>query len=147
MKSLVSGIIGVVVLLGVVQIVSANAMDDQIATRIKPVGSVCVEGQPCASEAAPASQGASSGGSGGGGQATFNKVCSTCHKTGVAGAPKFGDYKDWEPRIAQGMDVLYHAAIHGKPPGMPARGTCFTCTDDQLKAAVDYMVDAAKKNK
>lgn len=147
MKSLISGMIGVAAILGVVQIVSANSMDDEIAKRIKPAGSVCVEGQPCAKEAASSSQSASSGSSGAGGEETFNKVCSTCHKTGVAGAPKFGDDKEWAPRIAQGMDVLYQHAIHGKPPGMPARGTCFSCTDDQLKAAVDYMVDAAKKNK
>ena len=146
-KSLIAGIVGVVVTLGVVQVVSANAVNDAIAKRIKPVGSVCVEGQPCAQAAATATDTAASGSSEAGGEATFNKVCATCHKTGVAGAPKFGSYKDWEPRIAQGMDKLYHAAIHGLPPGMPAKGTCFTCTDAQLKSAVDYMVDAAKKDK
>ena len=146
-KSLIAGIMGVVVTLGVVQVVSANVVDDAIAKRIKPVGSVCVEGQPCAKAAASSTDTAATGSSGASGEATFNKVCSTCHKTGVAGAPRFGSYKDWEPRIAQGMDKLYDAAIHGLAPGMPAKGTCFTCTDAQLKAAVDYMVDAAKKNK
>ena len=147
MKSLIAGIVAVLVTLGVVEVVSASAVDDAIAQRIKPVGSVCVEGQPCAKATAATSDTAASGSSGGGGEATFNKVCATCHKTGVAGAPKFGSYKDWEPRITQGMDKLYNAAIHGLPPGMPAKGTCFTCTDDQLKAAVDNMVEAAKKNK
>lgn len=146
MKSILAGIIGVVALLGMVQIVFANSVDDQIAQRIKPAGSVCVEGQPCAKQA-PASTQTASSGAAGSGERTFNKVCSTCHKTGVAGAPKFGSFKDWAPRIALGMNVLYNAALHGKPPGMPARGTCFSCSDDQLKAAVDYMVDAAKKNK
>lgn len=144
MRSVVAGIVGFVLLVGVVQIVRANGQDDAIAARIKKVGNVCVEGQPCAAKTSAATQTASSGASGG--EATFNKVCSTCHKTGVAGAPKFGDYKEWAPRIKQGMNVLYDHAIHGKPPGMPARGTCFTCSDNDLKAAVNYMVDAAKAN-
>lgn len=149
MKSLVAGIIGLVFLLGVVPIVFANSVDDQIAARIKPVGSVCVEGQSCAAASASGTQAAtksSSSSSSEPGEATFNKVCATCHKTGVAGAPKFGDYKDWAPHIAKGMDVLYHSAIHGFK-AMPPRGTCGNCTDDQLKAAVDYMVNGAKKNK
>lgn len=145
MRSIIGGILGLVVSLGIAQFVSASSVDDDIAARIHKVGSVCVEGQDCASSVA-ATTVAASDNSGGGGEATFKKTCSTCHAAGVAGAPKFGSYDDWAPRIKQGMDLLYQHAIHGKPPGMPARGMCFNCSDDDLKAAVDYMVDAAKAN-
>jgi len=72
------------------------------------------------------------------GEETYNTYCHVCHATGVAGAPKFGDKDLWAPRIAQGMDVLLHSAINGKN-AMPPKGTCMTCTDDDLKAAIEYM--------
>ena len=79
------------------------------------------------------------------GEAVYNKVCHTCHAMGVANAPKLGDKEAWAPRIAQGMDVLYTVSINGKPgTAMVARGTCGDCTDDDLKAAVDYMVSKAQ---
>ena len=63
---------------------------------------------------------------------------------GVAGAPKLGDAVAWEPRIAKGMDTLYNSVINGLPPAMPAKGMCFSCSDDDLRALVDYMVDSLK---
>jgi Cytochrome c5 len=41
------------------------------------------------------------------------------------------------------MDVLYSSSIKGFN-GMPAKGLCFDCSDDELKAAVDYMVNQSK---
>ena len=137
--------LGIVVAMGIAQFVSASTVDDAIAKRIQKVGSVCVEGQACANVVATTSSAAASTGADGG-EATYKKTCSTCHAAGIAGAPKFGNDKDWGPRIKQGMDVLFRHAIHGKPPGMPARGMCFSCSDDDLKAAVEYMVNAAKAN-
>ena len=66
-----------------------------------------------------------------------------CHAANVAGAPKPGDKADWGPRIAQGNDTLYKHAIEGFTGAkgmMPPRGGGSTLTDDELKAAVDYMV-------
>ena len=77
-------------------------------------------------------------------EANFNKSCATCHNVGVAGAPKFADATAWAPRIAKGMDTLYASTINGLPPAMPQKGMCFSCSDDDLKALVDYMVAAAK---
>jgi cytochrome c5 len=65
-----------------------------------------------------------------------------CHAAGVAGAPKFGDKAVWAPRIATGMDALYASAIKGKN-AMPAKGGS-GASDDDVKAAVQYMVAAAK---
>ena len=129
----------------------AFASSDDIAARIKRVGDVCVEGAECPSEAV-ASMGvaptvaeltvAAAGGANV--ESNFNKSCATCHNAGIAGAPKFGDAAAWAPRVDKGMDVLYASTINGLPPAMPQKGMCFSCTDDDLRALVDYMVDAAQ---
>ena len=75
------------------------------------------------------------------GEAVYNKSCMACHKTGAANAPKVGDSAGWSPRIAKGMDALLQSAINGIPgTAMLARGTCGACSDEDLKAAIDYMV-------
>ena len=77
------------------------------------------------------------------GKSVYNKTCALCHAANVAGAPKPGDKADWEPRIAQGKDVLYKHALegfNGAKGAMPARGGSTTLSDDEVKAAVDYMV-------
>lgn len=77
------------------------------------------------------------------GEAVFGAVCTGCHSAGVMGAPKLGSKSDWAPRIAQGKPTLYQHALAGYK-GMPPRGTCTTCTDQEIKNAVDYMVGKAK---
>ena len=94
--------------------------------------------------AAPAATAAADGGAEG--ASVFKKTCSLCHATGVAGAPKVGNKDDWGPRIAKGKDTLYKHAIEGftgEKGMMPARGGGASLTDDQVKAAVDYMVAQA----
>lgn len=81
------------------------------------------------------------------GKKVYGNVCAMCHTPGTAGAPKPGDQADWAPRIAQGMDVLYKNSIEGYtgPKGvMPPRGGSTTVSDDEVKAAVDYMVAQSK---
>lgn len=81
------------------------------------------------------------------GKSVYGKVCAMCHAAGVAGSPKPTDKADWAPRIAQGMPVLYKHSIEGFTGSkgmMPARGASTTLTDDELKAAVDYMVSLAR---
>ena len=81
------------------------------------------------------------------GKKVFGNVCSMCHAAGVAGAPKPGDKADWGPRIAQGKDMLYKHALEGftgKKGMMPARGGSTTLKDEEVKAAVDYMVAKAE---
>jgi cytochrome c5 len=77
------------------------------------------------------------------GQQVYMKACVACHATGVAGAPKLGDKEAWAPRIATGMDALMNSAINGKNV-MPPRGTCASCSDEELKAAVEYMVSQSQ---
>ena len=80
------------------------------------------------------------------GQKIFTANCAACHGAGIAGAPKLGDKAQWAPRIKQGAPVLYDHAIKGfagKAGVMPAKGGS-SATDDEVKAAVDYMVGASK---
>ncbi|WP_332673890.1 c-type cytochrome [Aromatoleum sp.] len=97
---------------------------------------------PAAPDAA--ATGAAAGGtSSANGASVFNKTCALCHAAGVAGAPKPGDKADWGPRIAQGKETLYKHAIEGftgEKGMMPPRGGGASLTDDEVKAAVDYMV-------
>jgi len=79
----------------------------------------------------------------GGGKATFDGICKTCHGTGLAGAPKYGDKAAWAPRIKSGTAALYNSALHGKG-AMPPKGGNPGLSDADVKAAVDYMVAAAK---
>ena len=78
------------------------------------------------------------------GQAVYGKSCTVCHAAGVAGAPKLGDKADWGPRVAQGKDTLYKHAMEGFTGAkgqMPARGGNAALSDDDVKAAVDFMAD------
>ena len=77
---------------------------------------------------------------GGSGESTYNNYCSGCHTMGAGGAPKIGDEAAWAPRIKLGMDQLYKNAINGIG-GMPPKGTCSSCTDKDIQAAVNYIVN------
>jgi cytochrome c5 len=81
------------------------------------------------------------------GKKVFDGNCVACHGAGIAGAPKLGDKAAWAPRIAQGVNTLYSHAIGGftgKGGVMPPKGGNGTLSDADVKAAVDYMVSAAK---
>lgn len=80
------------------------------------------------------------------GKTVYNAACIACHGAGIAGAPKFGDKAAWTARIAQGAPVLYEHAVKGftgKGGMMPPKGGS-SASDDEVKAAVDFMVAAAK---
>ncbi len=73
--------------------------------------------------------------------------CAACHAAGVAGAPLFGDSTAWADRVSKGIETLYTNAIEGYQGAagyMPAKGGNMSLSDESVKAAVDYMVDAAK---
>ncbi|OGS92253.1 MAG: hypothetical protein A2Z95_01200 [Gallionellales bacterium GWA2_60_18] len=78
------------------------------------------------------------------GKEVFSKTCTVCHTPGIAGAPRFGNTADWTPRVAKGLPALYQSALKGTPKGMPAKGGNQKLSDDETRAAVDYMVTAAK---
>lgn len=73
------------------------------------------------------------------GQKTYQTFCQACHATGVAGAPKTGDKEAWAPRIAKGDDALFESVKNGLN-AMPPKGTCGDCSDEELKAAIEYIL-------
>lgn len=80
------------------------------------------------------------------GKDIYEEKCAVCHNVGAAGAPKLGDMQAWQPRIAQGMEVLVNHAINGYN-SMPPKGTCMSCSDAEIKAAVQYLVDQKQGTK
>ena len=64
-----------------------------------------------------------------------------CHAAGVLGAPKFGSKEDWAPRLKDSMDTVYNTRCTAG--AMPPKGGS-NASDADVKAAVDYMVNAAK---
>ena len=77
------------------------------------------------------------------GKAVYSRTCFACHATGVAGSPKIDDKAAWAPRIATGMEALYATSLNGKG-AMPPKGGNTSLADEDVKAAVDYMVSVAK---
>ncbi|OUS27634.1 cytochrome c5 family protein [Gammaproteobacteria bacterium 45_16_T64] len=131
----------VVMLFSMSALASNQFTAERIAERVAPSANPCVEGKDCAgpapvvAEAAPAAAPS--------GKDTYQAKCFACHGTGAAGAPKLGDKDAWAPRIAQGIDVLYSHAISGFN-AMPPKGACGDCSDDSIKAVVDYLVENSK---
>ena len=117
------------------------AADKALAERIKPVGEVIVSRQVMNSLIPSANA------AGDKGKATYDASCAVCHAAAIAGAPKLGDKAAWKERIAKGNDAMYANSINGfqgKAGFMPAKGGNAALADADVKAAVDYMVKAAK---
>ncbi len=74
------------------------------------------------------------------GEAIYNQACMACHMTGAAGAPIKGDEAAWAPRLEKGMDTMYEHSIEGFQ-AMPARGGHPGLSDEEVKAAVDFMLE------
>ncbi|MYZ45628.1 c-type cytochrome [Schauerella aestuarii] len=73
------------------------------------------------------------------GDEVYAAKCTSCHDLGMSGAPTLKNKAAWTARIAQDRELIYRHAIKGYG-SMPTRGTCSTCSDEEIKAAVDYMI-------
>ena len=126
----------------------------QVSARIAPAGAVYAgdTGRAAMQAAAEAASKAATAevayGGTTDGKEIYDHLCTSCHATGVAGAPKTGDKANWTPRIAQGIDTLVKHAIEGYhgPDGnfMPPKGGNPALTDEQVTNAVHWLVDQAK---
>lgn len=76
-------------------------------------------------------------------ETAFNATCAACHNAGVANAPKMSDPEAWKARMEKGIDAVMKNVLNGLN-SMPAKGLCFTCTDDDLKAVVEFMYAKAQ---
>ena len=122
------------VLVGLISATFAQAQDmseEAIKKRIQPVGSVHVAGAQAETAAAAGPRS---------GVDIYNASCNACHGSGVLGAPKVGDAAAWGPRLDKGFDTVLQNAINGFN-AMPPRGTCASCSDDDIKAAIEHMVE------
>ena len=118
--------------------INSSEAEEAIKKRIAPVGSVCVQGQDCANAvaaAAPISSALRSG------EEIYVNACATCHSIGLAGAPKFADASTWGVRPDKGIAALTMSVKNGLN-GMPPKGMCMDCSEDELSSAVQYMLDS-----
>lgn len=118
-----------------------------INKRIEPLGQLVLDGETVADEAEVAAVvGAEAAPALLTGPQVYNAACMACHGGGIAGAPKTGDAAVWAPRIAQGMDTLNKNALNGLQGSagfMPPKGGRADLSDEEIIAAVQYLVDQA----
>ncbi len=93
---------------------------------------------PKADAAKAEDKGAVAGGADG--KKVYEASCQACHGGAVPGVPHVGKKEDWAPRIKQGKDTLHKHALEGFN-AMPAKGGNGSLSDDEVKAAVDYMAN------
>jgi cytochrome c5 len=129
---------GVMAVMAAMASIAATDLEQELIDRIKPVGEVCIQGKSdCAAPVAAVASGPRSG------EQVYGAACVACHDSGLAGAPKIAVAADWAPRIAQGEETLVSHALSGIR-GMPPKGTCMNCSDEEIKLAVEYMVSRSQ---
>lgn len=110
--------------------------------RIAPVGAVrsgeegaaaLAEAQAAAVEATPATQVEVDG------SAVYAGLCKTCHEAGIAEAPIAGSDQMAARLQEKGLETLVSNAVNGLN-AMPPRGGNPTLTDEQIQAAVEFML-------
>jgi cytochrome c5 len=113
--------------------VSVNAQettDDDIADRIRPVGKIHIAGAVPLAAAGPRT-----------GKEIYNGACVACHTSGVLGAPVLQVAAEWQPRIDEkGLDQIWKNAVDGIN-AMPAMGACGDCSEEDIRTAIDYMIE------
>ncbi len=73
------------------------------------------------------------------GRKIYGTYCTSCHATGLNAAPMYGSKPIWGKIVKNGRDTVYANAINGLR-GMPARGGIAGLSDDEVKAAVDFLI-------
>jgi cytochrome c5 len=118
---------------------------EAVEDRIRPVGDVYMPGDDldantqvvaAAEEPEPVAETLS-------GPQVYNSACLACHGAGIGGAPILGDAAVWAPRLEQGLETLVGHAINGYQGDagyMPPKGGRLDLSDDEVSAAVEYMV-------
>lgn len=115
---------------------SDETLRDEIQLRIQPVGKVFVQSRAKADNKISSSGRAEEQP----GQDIYQRHCVVCHKDGLAGAPRFRNQQDWNQRLdGRTLDDLLVSSLKGLN-AMPAKGTCTGCNEDDLKAALSYML-------
>lgn len=127
----------------------AEEYQAEVEDRIRPFGQVFLPGEEVAAEAPMVAEAqlADPVETALSGPQVYNEACIACHGSGIGGAPIIGDAAAWQARAAQGADTLYEHALvgfTGTSGFMPAKGARMDLSDDEVRAAVDYMVDESQ---
>ena len=124
-----------------------NVNTISVAELTKPVGQVAVAGEETENTIVQNEivADASAVGKSISGESVYNGLCVNCHGIAALAAmiPQAGDAAAWGPRIKKGTDVLYANAINGYTGElgmMPAKGGNPALSDEEVKAAVDYII-------
>ncbi len=116
----------------------------EVMKNTEPVAKVQMEGDEPEEAAVEESTEMAATGGDDAGKATYDSICVACHSSGIPNIPQLGDAAAWAPRIEQGTEILYEHAISGytgtSGMPMPAKGGNPDLSDENVKAAVDYMV-------
>lgn len=147
-----SGVIAAFVVLTIVLIFVARGMQPETESvnagkaelaeqRIAPVGAVRYgeEGAAALADAQAAAASAPAEEVVVDGPTVYNGLCAACHESGAAGAPVRGSELIAAREAEKGLDMLVNNAINGIN-AMPARGGNPALTDEQIRAAVEYML-------
>ena len=75
------------------------------------------------------------------GKQVYINSCILCHQNGAMSAPRIGDSPNWFMRLkSSGLYGLYRHTINGFN-SMPIKGACVTCSDNDIMAGVDYLLN------
>ena len=109
----------------------------QINVAVAKEESTSHEAETASTEATPATSAATDG------KQVYDVGCVACHGAGIAGAPRVGDLDAWADRIGAGLENMVANAINGFQGSqgmMPAKGGNPSLSDEEIEAAVEYMV-------
>jgi cytochrome c5 len=119
--------------------VAGDGTPEAASTEAAPAAQPATMPEPAPAESAATEQAAAKAIDG----KSLYSACAACHATGAAGAPILGDAAAWGPRLAGGIDTLVNNAINGKG-AMPPKGGSMHLSNDEIRAIVEYMVDASQ---
>lgn len=80
------------------------------------------------------------------GEQAYDKYCSACHNTGLAGSPKLNDRERWEQIGSKPMDELKQfvkSNFEEENGKMRPKINCTNCRDEDFENAIAFMIKTA----
>ena len=81
------------------------------------------------------------------GEAIWMSTCFRCHMYGSMGAASVSNKPHFDQLAQKGIDQLYNSVLNGfdgKEGVMPPKGSCYSCSNDEIKKSVYYIFHLAK---
>jgi len=128
----------------VVYVLQDKPVQEQVEANITPIAMVALDGDEIAAAVAGEVATAEPVAAVQTGPQVYNQACLACHGAGVGGAPVVGEQAEWSGRIAQGNSILTDHVINGYTGSagyMPPKGGRVDLSDDEIIAAMDYMIE------